>query len=528
MANRREPSPVVLVCDDQPGRFAELTRLAAVLDNGRYASEFEFVHISCFAELRNWYLHHRGRFVALVVLPVEFSATRDETRLATFPPGLIPAVGNRSLREIQGFVIYNLLRNTGLDRVTPVLFTSCADGFANARDFTEFAVFPGQAGCSFVPEEATGENFFRVLLESISRQALRQLDDGDRRYWREEHQMVAGRSQRMACLVHDLKRIGPAEETVLILGEPGVGKELAANALHRLSARCSPKQPLPLPVNMGALQRDLVLDDLFGHTAEAFSGAIAARAGIFETANGSTVFLDEIGDIDNDLQVKLVRVIESRKVKRLGSSVETEVDVRILAATNRTIPDLQARFRADFYSRMVQQCLNVPSLRERWQDEAPEVLEEDIGELFHYTAEVLNRNPRHKRRLAPDRTSIRFLAELVRQFVEGRNRLFEGNMRTLRSVMSRAYERAQYEAGTAVGMGHVAYVVSSQPAPNPTSGPAASLERTAGTLKLTELEKRAIAEALGRTHGNKAQAAELLGIHRNALYKKMRRHGINP
>lgn len=528
MAIRKESLPVVLVCDDQPGRFAGLTRLAANLDGGRCLREYEFVHTTCFAELRDWYARHRGRFVALVVLPVEFSATRDESRLAAFPPGLTPAAGNRDLREIQGFVIYNLLRNTGLDRVTPVLFSSCAEGLANARDFTEFAVCPGQAGCSFVPETPAGEDFFRVLLESICRQALRQLDENDRRYWREEHQMVAGRSQRMACLVYDLRRIGPTEETVLILGEPGAGKELAANALHRLSARFSPEQPLPLPVNMGALQRDLVLDDLFGHTDQAFSGATGVRAGIFETANGSTVFLDEIGDVDHDLQVKLVRVIESRKVKRLGSSTESDVDVRILAATNRSIADLQSRFRADFYSRVVQQCVHVPSLRERWQDESPGVLEDDIGELFHYTAEVLNRNPRHKRPLEPDRTAIRFLAALVRQHIEGRSELFEGNIRSLRSVMSRAYERAQYEAGTAVGMGHVAYVISSQPAATRPAAPAIPLERAAGTLNLTELEKRAIVEALKLAHGNRSKAAELLGIHRNALYKKMRRYGIQP
>jgi len=520
---------VVLVCDDQPSRFAELTRLAASHDDGRCLREFEFVHTSCFAELRDWYSSHRGRFLALVVLPVAFTATRDESRLATFPPGLTPAIGNRSLAEIQGFVIYNLLRNTGLDRVTPVLFSSCTEGLANARDFTEFAVCPGQAGCSFVPAPEPGGDLTHVLLEAISRQALRRLDDNDRRYWREEHRMVAGRSQRMACLVHDLRRLGPSEETVLILGEPGSGKELAANALHRLSARCTPKQPLPLPVNMGALQRDLVLDDLFGHTEQAFSGATGTRAGIFETANGSTVFLDEIGDVDPDLQVKLVRVIESRRVKRLGSSTEVDVDVRIVAATNRSIADLQARFRADFYSRVVQQCIIVPSLRERWQDESAGVLEDDIGELFHYTAQVLNRNPRHKRPLEPDRTAIRFLAELVRQHVEGRSRLFEGNVRSLRSVMTRAYERAQYEAGTAVGMGHVAYVISSQPAAAPTTTTApVSLERAAGTLNLTELEKRAIAEALKLAHGQRTKAAAILGIHRNALYKKMRRYGIQP
>ncbi|MEO0085552.1 MAG: sigma 54-interacting transcriptional regulator [candidate division WOR-3 bacterium] len=528
MADKRELPPVVLVCDDQPGRFARLTRLAAEFDGGRCLREFEFVHTTCYPELKDWYSSHRSRFVALVVLPVEFSATRDESRLAAFPPGLTPAVGNRDLREIQGFVIYNLLRNTGLDRVTPVLFSSCTEGLANVRDFTEFAVCPGQAGCSFVPETPPGDDFFRVLLESISRQALRRLNEADRRYWREEHQMVAGRSQRMACLVHDLKRIGPTEETVLILGEPGAGKELAANALHRLSSRYSQKQPLPLPVNMGALQRDLVLDDLFGHTEEAFSGAVAARAGIFETANGSTVFLDEIGDVEHDLQVKLVRVIESRKVKRLGSSTETEVDVRILAATNRTIADLQARFRPDFYSRVVQQSIHVPSLCERWQDESPDVLEDDIGELFHYTAEMLNRNPRHKRPLEPDRTAIRFLAALVRQFIEGHNQLFDGNVRSLRSVMSRAYERAQYEAGTAVGMGHVAYVISSQPSPMRPPASAVSIVRTVGTINLTELEKLAIVEALKLARGNRTKTAELLGITRSSLFEKMKRHGIKP
>jgi transcriptional regulator with PAS, ATPase and Fis domain len=345
--------------------------------------------------------------------------------------------------------------------------------------------------------------------------------------------MAVGRSRKMAGLAHEVERIGPTDGTVLLLGNPGAGKELVANALHRCSPRHAAgdeKREHPLAVNMVALERNLVLDELFGHERGAFTGASLERAGIFETARGGTVLLDEIGEIDAELQQKLLRVIESRCVRRLGSSIEAPVDVRIVCATNRPIDVLQTRFRWDFYTRVVQQTIAVPSLRERWAEESPHVLEEDIAELFEFVVDEMNRNPRHRRQIRPAATAIRFMTGLVAQYLDGTNSIFAGEMRALRNVIERAYERAQYDGAEAISMGQVAFTLTRfQPlGPQTKPKPAGwSLENTFGSLRLAVVERVVIAEALARARSNQKKAAELLGIHRDTLRNKMREYGLS-
>ncbi|MEO0005592.1 MAG: sigma 54-interacting transcriptional regulator, partial [candidate division WOR-3 bacterium] len=353
--------------------------------------------------------------------------------------------------------------------------------------------------------------------------------------WQKRHKMVVGRSRRMAALVRDIERIGPTDGIVLILGPQGSGKELVAGALHRLSYRYLEGDPLrekPVVVNMGTLDQNLALDELFGHVAGAYTDAKTPRAGIFETAKGSTVFLDEIGDIGLELQAKLLRVIEYRLVKRLGSSLEKEVDVRILAATNKPINELQERFRPDFYSRLVQQCLMVPSLEERWEGEAAETVEADIADFFNFFVQEMNNNRRYRQKLLPEPAAIKFLTQVVLQHIEGKMDIFSGNVRTLRALIERSYERAQYEQANVVGVGQVATAIThfqAQRASVKTTegkGRGGLFENLLGTLRLNEIEKAAIKEALMRSGNNKSQAAVLLGIHRDTLRKKMREYRI--
>jgi DNA-binding NtrC family response regulator len=525
--------PVVLVVDDLKPSFDSLVAHARTWLAGRLLDEFDFEHVGCYAELRDWYQRNRGRFVSLVVQDVDFSHIQDERRLVGQPDTGRPVPRQFDIRALQGFLIYGYLRQNDIDRIAPVLFVSCRVGMESLSEFSEFIVNPGYGTCAFVPESAVGEEFYPRICESIDVLALRPLDDSRRRRWLELHHMVVGRARKMAFLTYEIERIGPSDAVVLLLGRPGVGKELVANALHRCSSRYSARDPLreyPCTVNMASLDKSLIEDELFGHEKGAYTGAAGERAGIFETAQGSSVFLDEIGDIDQDVQRKLLRAVEYCRIKRLGSSTETAVDMRIIATTNRTIDDLQLRFRPDFYARLVQHCVIVPSLRERWQSEPGWVLQSDLEDFFDYIIEVMNANPRHTRKLRMEQTAVRFLRQLVEEYIDKGNTIFTGNIRTLRNIIERAYERAQYDGSHDLGLGHImttlamASMVNTRPAAQPTEP--GSIERIAGGLQLDAVERLAIREALAKTGNNQTQAAELLGIHRDTLRRKMAEHNL--
>jgi two-component system response regulator AtoC len=529
----RDSKPVILVVDDLRESFESLIRHAAGHADGALAAEFDFEHVSCYAELRDWYARNRSRFVSLIVQDVDFTHLEDERKLVDYPDILKPIQRTFDIRALQGFLIYGYLRQENIDRVAPVIFVSCRVGMESTGEFTEFIMRPGYGICSFVPESAVGDEYYPKIAAAIDHLALRPLTDDQRREWAEKHGMVVGRSRKMAYLVYEIERIGPSDATALLLGAPGSGKELVANALHRCSYRYTDNDRYPLTVNMAALGHDLIEDELFGHVRGAYTGAAGERQGIFEAAGDSTVFLDEIGDVDQDVQLKLLRAMENHRIKRIGSSRETDVEMRIVAATNRTIEDLQVRFRPDFYSRLVQHCIPVPSLRDRWEGETQQVVEADLQDIFNAVIEAMNSNPRHKRHLAIERTAVKFTRQMVQDHIDGANAMFPGNVRTLRNVIERAYERAQYDGSAEIGLGHImpALGMSRITQPSATQTPAQqdeppTIEHAAGTLDLARIERKAIQEALRKTGGHRTQAAQILGIHRDTLHRKLTEHNI--
>ncbi|HTW92451.1 MAG TPA: sigma 54-interacting transcriptional regulator [bacterium] len=545
--------PVILVVDDLPSSYDSLVKGTGQYDGGRLAREFDYVHLDCFAEVRQWYNRNRARFVALIVQDVDFSHTTDERKLVDYPDILKPLQRTPDIKALQGFLIYGYIRQNNIDRIAPVIFVSSRTGIESTSEFSEFIIRPGYGLCSFVPESAVGDQYYPKLAASIDTLAIRPLTDEQRNHWTTEHHMVVGRARKMAFLVYEIERIGPSDATVLLLGASGVGKELVANALHRCSYRHvegDPGREYPLTVNMAALSSNLVEDELFGHQRGAFTGAVGERSGILETAQGSTVFLDEIGDIGQETQVKLLRAMEYHRIKRVGSSRELRIDMRIVAATNRSVPELQVRFRPDFYGRLVQHCIPVPSIRERWENEPADCVEADIEDIAHYVIQIMNANPRHKRQLGIERTAVKFIRQVVQQHVDGSNDLLDGNVRTLRNIIERAYERAQYDGSAEIGFGHVmpalgmVRLLSTQtPRPSgsvprprdssatsgtdrPSTSDAGPLQAAVGTLALHEIEGQAIREALQRTQNNQTRAAELLGIHRDTLRRKMAEHDL--
>jgi two-component system nitrogen regulation response regulator GlnG len=545
--------PVILVVDDLATSYESLVTSIGQYDGGRLAREFDYIHLDCFSALRQWYSRNRARFVSLIVQDVDFSHVEDERKLVDYPDILKPLQRTLDIKALQGFLIYGYLRQNNIDRIAPVIFVSCRIGMESTSEFSEFIIRPGYGLCSFVPESAVGDQYYPKIAASIDALAIRPLTEEQRSRWTNEHRMVIGRARKMAFLAYEIERIGPSDATVLLLGGPGVGKELVANALHRCSYRYvegDPDRQYPLTVNMAALSPNLVEDELFGHQRGAFTGATGERSGILEAAQGSTVFLDEIGDVGQETQVKLLRAMEYHRIKRVGSSHEIQIDMRIVAATNRTVPELQTRFRPDFYGRLVQHCIPVPSIRERWENEPGDNVEADIEDLALFTIQAMNASPRHKRQLGIERTAVKLIRQVVQQHVDGSDDLLDGNIRSLRNIIERAYERAQYDGSAEIGLGHVMPALgmvrllnTQTPRPDATAtapqdhaatsdagqplkpdGPA--LQNLIGTLNLQDIERQAIKEALQKTGNNQTHAAELLGIHRDTLRRKMTEHDL--
>jgi two-component system, NtrC family, response regulator PilR len=313
---------------------------------------------------------------------------------------------------------------------------------------------------------------------------------------------VLGKSLAMRKVLELATRVASAKTTVLITGESGTGKERVARAIHDRSERAS--APF-LVVNCGALPEALMESELFGHEKGAFTGASARSLGLFREAEGGTVLLDEVGELPLSLQVKLLRVLQEKSVRPVGSAQEVPVDVRVLAATNRDVEaDVAAgKFRQDLYYRLNVIRLELPPLRER---------PEDIP-------------------LLAERFIQRFAAEMGKEVVgftpDGLRALtayrFPGNVRELENVIERA---VALSGSRVIGLGDLPESISGH-----ASAPAQSLlELPSGGLNLddvlNEAERRLLVAALERTGGVRKRAAELLGVTFRSLRYRLKKQGL--
>jgi len=306
---------------------------------------------------------------------------------------------------------------------------------------------------------------------------------------------VARTSADLDALV---ERFAKGDIPVLLLGETGVGKERLARNLHARSPRAA--GPI-VTIHCGALSEQLLESELFGHERGAFTGAVAAKPGLLESANGGTVFLDEVGDTPPALQVKLLRVIEQREVVRVGAVTPVPLDVRFVAATNRDLEGDVARgqFRSDLYYRLNGVTLRVPPLRDR------------VDEI-RALADGFAREGRARLGWPP------IEAELSGEVVSALQRqAWPGNVRELRSVIERALLLADRAP---IGLAHLA--VGDAATPKPADPPAPG--EKAGSLKehLRDEERRRIMDALERCGGNQTRAAELLEMPRRTLVERLR------
>lgn len=301
---------------------------------------------------------------------------------------------------------------------------------------------------------------------------------------------MVGQCQQMKNLCGVIKRVAPMPSTVLIEGESGTGKELAARAIHEMSGRSGSF----VPVNCGAMTAELLESELFGHVKGAFTGAHLSRDGLFTYANGGTLFLDEIGEMPLSMQAHLLRALEERTIRPVGSNREVPVDVRIIAASNRDLEQevRSGDFREDLYYRLNVLSLRIPALRER---------KEDIPLLVKHFVETLSA----ELGITPPQMGE---ADLVRLLDYD----WPGNVRELKNVIERCLLLNKSPSLCMIG----SEAVGAQSAPfDP-----------AKTLLLEAIEKQHILKVLDLEGGNKSAAARVLGISRKTLERKTQAWGV--
>lgn len=332
---------------------------------------------------------------------------------------------------------------------------------------------------------------------------------------------IIGQSTSLAAIFRTLGKIAPTDSTVLVTGESGTGKELVVRALHRQS----PRRDKPfVPINCGAIPKELLESELFGHEKGAFTHAVRTRPGRFEMAEGGTVFLDEIGEMDLLLQVKILRVLQEREIERVGGLGTRKVDVRIVAATNRDLEGEVAagRFREDLFYRLNVIPLHLPPLRERGDD----ILL--LSESFLTRFCALKKRP-----------TLKFSPEVRKILVAYP---WPGNVRELENLTERlsilcdgnVVEPADLPEKILLSVGDPTLL----PEPAPATAPQHSTGFTWPTIEnlrrldlgLKEFmdlaEERLLMEALNQSGGVKNQAAELLGIKRTTLIEKLKKRNM--
>jgi two-component system response regulator AtoC len=344
--------------------------------------------------------------------------------------------------------------------------------------------------------------------KALESQAMRQEIQRLRSQQDRNHEFIVGDSKQMQNVMRLIERVAPSKASVLILGESGTGKEVVAQAIHRMSPRA--KRGF-VPINCAAIPDTLLETELFGYEAGAFTDARRQKRGLIEMADGGTLFLDEISTLKPELQAKLLRIVETESVRRVGAMKDIHVDLRVIAATNQDLRQAirEKAFREDLYYRLSVVVIDLPPLRERI---------EDIDEFAAAFIAHFNR---------ATATSVTGISDdalrLMRQYE------WPGNVRELRNVIERAMILC---SGDMINVGDLpAEIVRKEPgmafAGNLLSIPSVS---SGVDMKATvaRIEKRMIEEALAQSEGNKSKAARLLGVSRDVLNYSIQKYGLQP
>lgn len=305
---------------------------------------------------------------------------------------------------------------------------------------------------------------------------------------------LEGESEAAQQLFNYVRLVAPTQMSVLINGASGTGKEYVAHRIHQLSKRA--EKPF-VAIDCGSIPKDLAASEFFGHIKGSFTGALTDKVGAFEEANGGTLFLDEIGNLSYEVQVQLLRALQERRIRRIGSVKEIEVDVRLISATNENLKEAIAKgnFREDLYHRINEFTLYMPSLKER---------AEDILLFANFFLDQANKEL--------ERNLVGFDAEACEAL---QRYSWPGNLRQLKNVVKRATLLATGDFITCKELGEELNNATKE-----------QISTTNLVLKNEEDEKQRILQALHQTRNNKTRAAQLLGIDRKTLYNKLKLYNI--
>ncbi len=315
----------------------------------------------------------------------------------------------------------------------------------------------------------------------------------DKAHIQTNNSFVKGVSDASKKLNEYVALVAPTRMSVLVIGDSGTGKEYVASSIHKASKRAD--KPF-VPVDCGAIPKEIASSEFFGHIKGSFTGAVNDKVGHFEAANGGTLFLDEIGNLNYELQVQLLRALQERKIKPVGSNKEIEVDIRVIAATNEDLSNAvkEGEFREDLYHRLNEFSIKVPPLKDRI---------EDLMLFANYFLEESN--------VELDKHVVGFVDEVLDAF---KKYDWPGNLRELKNIVKRSVLLSQND------------MITLDVLPNDVAYASHHSKQTYGLFK-NQNEQELILDALEKANGNKAKAARMLDIDRKTLYNKLKQYDIS-
>ncbi len=351
----------------------------------------------------------------------------------------------------------------------------------------------------YVSKPFRPESILQTIKNALQHSKAKPVEESKRKQPKESSpkihrdEFVKGVSDASKKLNDYIELVAPTNMSVLVMGESGTGKEQVAKSIHEQSKR---KNAAFIAVDCGAIPRELASSEFFGHLKGSFTGAINDKTGHFEAANGGTLFLDEIGNLTYELQVQLLRALQERRIKPVGSNTEIQVDIRVITATNEDLAQAvkDGDFREDLYHRLNEFSIKVPSLKDR---------KEDLMLFADYFLDEANEEL--------EKNVIGFTEDALEAF---KNYNWPGNLRELKNMVKRAVLLTQTDL---IPMKVLPHEISMAPVGN--------TETEYGLFK-NKNEEQLILEALEKSGGNKSKAARLLNIDRKTLYNKLKQYGI--
>lgn len=419
---------------------------------------------------------------------VETASTNARARKLLTTRDFSLILSDLRLPDQDGIHLLSWLRD--LQKATPVIImTSYAE--------IQGAVLAMKEGAAdYVSKPVQPDELLKKIKEAISQESKVVATPKESKENFATQNFLEGESEAARQLYNYVNLVAPTQMSVLINGASGTGKEYVAHRIHQLSKRAD--KPF-IAIDCGSIPKDLAASEFFGHVKGSFTGALTDKVGAFEEANGGTLFLDEIGNLSYEVQVQLLRALQERRIRRIGSTKEIEVDIRLVSATNENLKESisKGNFREDLYHRINEFTLRMPALKDR---------KEDILLFANFFLDQANREL--------DRHLIGFDAAASEAM---QNYSWPGNLRQLKNIVKRATLLAQ---GDFISIRELGDEILEHATPD------AQQMQHSFVLHDEETEKQRILNALQQTGNNKTKAAQLLGVDRKTLYNKLKLYNI--